>query len=137
MWLYSLACVGPGRTPHRPVFSQQDSCLTIVYLQNFIFQMGFLFQNRLYKSLPYFINHVWQRTQILSGPVQQDLPQLKSCLLCFYHLFLCDCFSYGTPLYYISRAMRNQLFANWKTKKHVSCSVTAELISAFPCLLHK
>ena len=25
LWLYSLVCVGPGRKPRRPVFSQRDS----------------------------------------------------------------------------------------------------------------
>ena len=25
LWLYSPVCVGPGRKPHRPVFSQQGS----------------------------------------------------------------------------------------------------------------
>ena len=28
LWLYSLVCVGPGRKPQRPVFSQRGSIVT-------------------------------------------------------------------------------------------------------------
>ena len=30
LWLYSLVCVGPGRKPRRPVFSERGSYVTVV-----------------------------------------------------------------------------------------------------------
>ena len=32
LWLYSLVCVGPGRKPRRPVFSQRGSFIIIICL---------------------------------------------------------------------------------------------------------
>ena len=31
LWLYSLVCVGPGRKPRRPVFSQRGSYVSVVF----------------------------------------------------------------------------------------------------------
>ena len=36
LWLYSLVCVGPGRKPRRPVFSQRGSIHTISKFSQFV-----------------------------------------------------------------------------------------------------
>ena len=84
LWLYSLVCVGPGRKPRRPVFSQRGLNLFACFVERARYDMG----------------HIWPPLKISSNVVFSISHLLNKIKLRTEHVPACRKKSYSFSLFH-------------------------------------
>ena len=131
LWLYSRVCVGPGRKPRRPVFSQRGS---------FVFKPAMMLWmwREITRAVCMTCVPVNRTSRIVFVQPSQRTPRLARLREFTYSgdSKYPNVVSRFTVVLFCSRLcepryLKTGFFAYMKSKTQISCTITAQLISAF------
>ena len=135
VWLYSLVCVGPGRKPRRPVFSQRGSymnkagfLMTQLLIMFFVLSRNLIMTSYLIGFETSVVTMTTSCRDVLTRRNEHPNTKHPSEYVSFV-ANVTNASRFSAKKNQMSLVMRRPSSA--KTKTHISCAVIALLISTF------